>query len=293
MSKVSIIKDRDGNEYKNKVLLSQRFLYHTFFGRLILKQLIKPSFSLKTGKKLDSKKSVNKAYSFAKKNNINLDDYILDNINSFNDFFSRKIKPGKRRIDYNPSSLISPCDSKLMVYRISSDFLFEVKNSIYSVEELLQNKNLAKQYEDGYCLVFRLCVDDYHRYCYIDDGDKEKNIFIPGFLHTVNPIAFDKYKVFLENQREYTILHTKNFDDVVQIEVGALMVGKIDNYHQKHKFKRAEEKGRFLYGGSTIILLLNKNIKIDDDILLNSQNDIETIVKYGEKIGTKIDERKS
>ena len=60
MSKVSIIKDRNGKEYKNKVLLSQRFLYHTLLGRIVLKQLIKPSFSIKIGKKLDSKKSIKK-----------------------------------------------------------------------------------------------------------------------------------------------------------------------------------------------------------------------------------------
>ncbi len=286
MSKVTIIKDRKGNVYKNKVLLSQRFLYHTFLGRFILKQLVKPSFSIKIGNKMDSKKSLKKVHSFAKKNKINLDDYILDNITCFNDFFSRKIKPGKRKIDYNPISLISPCDSKLTVYKITPELIFSVKNSLYSIEELVHNKSIAKEYEDGYCLVFRLCVDDYHRYCYIDDGSKEKNVLIPGVLHTVNPIAFDKYKVFLENQREYTILHTKNFGDVVQIEVGALMVGKIDNYHQKYNFKRAEEKGKFLYGGSTIVLLMNRNIEIDEDILNNSNNNIETIVKYGEKIGS-------
>lgn len=291
MSKVSIIKDRNGKEYKNKVLLSQRFLYHTLLGRIVLKQLIKTSFSIKIGKKLDSKKSIKKVNSFAKKNNIKLDDYELDNITSFNDFFSRKIKPGKRKIDYDPTSLISPCDSKLTVYKISSESVFSIKNSFYSVEELIHNSQLAKEFEGGYCLVFRLCVDDYHRYCYIDEGIKEKNVFIPGFLHTVNPVAFDNYKVFLENQREYTILHTKNFGDVVQIEVGALMVGKIDNYHQEYSFARAEEKGKFLYGGSTIILLINKNIKIDEDILINSQNNTETIVKYGEKIGQKTDER--
>lgn len=62
-------------------------------------------------------------------------------------------------------------------------------------------------------------------------------------------------------------MHTKNFGDVIQIEVGAMMVGKIVNYDGKTDIKRGEEMGKFLYGGSTIILLLNQNIKIDDDII--------------------------
>lgn len=136
----------------------------------------------------------------------------------------------------------------------------------------------------------RLCVDDYHRYCYIDDGTKEENIFIPGVLHTVNPIALENYKIYSQNQREYTIMHTKNFGDVIQIEVGAMMVGKIVNYDGKTDIKRGEEKGKFLYGGSTIILLLNQNIKIDDDIIKNTQDGAETIVKMGEKIG-ELDEK--
>lgn len=284
------IRTRDGKEFDSKPLKSQKFLYKTILGRLILKALIRPSFSKKIGKKLDSPKSLKKAYKFARKNNINLDDFILDDINSFNDFFSRKIKDGRRIIDMGPSHLISPCDSKASTYKIDNDLILKIKNSCYKVKDLINNEELAKNYYNGTCLVLRLCVDDYHRYCYIDDGTKEENIFIPGVLHTVNPIALENYKIYSQNQREYTIMHTKNFGDVIQIEVGAMMVGKIVNYDGKAEIRRGEEKGKFLYGGSTIILLLNQNIKIDDDIIKNTQDGAETIVKMGEKIG-ELDEK--
>ncbi len=279
------IRSRDGKIIESKPLKSQRFLYNTILGRLILKALIRPSFSTKIGKRLDSPKSLKKSYKFAKKNNINLDDFILDDVKCFNDFFSRKIKDGKRPIDMTPSHLISPCDSKASAYRIDNDLILNIKNSKYKLKNLINNEQLAQSYINGTCLVLRLCVDDYHRYCYIDDGTKEDNVFIPGVLHTVNPIALDHYKIYSQNQREYTILHTKNFGDVVQIEVGAMMVGKIVNYDGASEIKRGVEKGKFLYGGSTIILLLNQNVKIDDDIVNNTKDGAETIVKMGEKIG--------
>ena len=140
--------------------------------------------------------------------------------------------------------------------------------------------------DNAYALVFRLCVDDYHRYSYIDSGYQEENNHIKGVLHTVRPIATNNLNVFTQNEREWVVLHTKNFGDVIEIEVGALMVGKIVNEHSNYEFRKGEEKGYFKFGASTIILIIN-NIDIDDDILLNSANDIETIVKLGEKIGRK------
>ena len=77
--------------------------------------------------------------------------------------------------------------------------------------------------------MFRLTVEDYHRYFYIDGGSKGENVFIEGRLHTVQPIALEHRRVFTENCREYTVLHTENFGDVTQVEVGAMMVGRIVN----------------------------------------------------------------
>ena len=71
------------------------------------------------------------------------------------------------------------------------------------------------------------------------------------------------------------------------MEIGATMVGKIYNYKKK-KFKRGEEKGYFLFGGSTVVIIIKENIiKIDEDILNNSKNKIETKVKQGNKIARK------
>lgn len=192
-----------------------------------------------------------------------------------------------RLVDLNVNHLISPCDSKLSAYKICSRSIFRIKDSHYRIEDLLQNKSLAQQYSGGLCLIFRLEVDDYHRYCYIDDGEKGDNIYINGELHTVNPIALEHYNIYKRNCREYTILHTEHFGDVAQVEVGAMMVGRIANHHREYAFLRGEEKGMFLFGGSTIVLLIEKDrVRLDEDILRNTADGFETVVKYGEKIGT-------
>jgi phosphatidylserine decarboxylase len=262
------------------------FLYKNFFGRIVLKVANKRFISKIVGKRLDKKKSVKYIDNFIKDNNINMSDYPKVEYNCFNEFFSRKIKDGKRIFSGSKKDFCAPSDSKLIVYKISENKEFIIKNKTYTLESILRDKKLANEYKNGYFLVFRLSVDDYHRYSYIDNGKVLKEKQINGVFHTVGPIAFDRYKVFQENQREYQLLKTENFGNIIQMEVGAMMVGKIVNHHQEYDCHKGEEKGLFLYGGSTVIVLI-KDVIIDEDIIKNTNNGDETIVKYGEKIGIK------
>ena len=283
-----MIKTRNGdiivtNENQNKLL---KKLYGSVLGRVLLKTLTAPVISRAAGIFMDSKASKLLIKPFIKRSGIDTSQYIMRDFRSYNDFFTRRVIPEKRPVDYEPSHLISPCDSKLTVHKISKNSIFRIKGSCYSVSDLLKNDFLAKRFCGGYCLIFRLEVDDYHRYCYIDNGTKTENTYIAGELHTVNPIALERYNIYKRNCREYTVLHTENFGDVVQVEVGAMMVGRIVNNDDTASFLRGEEKGRFEFGGSTIVMLFGKDsVRIDEDILRNSAEDIETVVKYGEKIG--------
>ena len=285
-----MVRTRDGrnvsaNERQNAVL---KKLYGTVWGRLLLKILTAPAVSEIVGAFMDSPLSKPFVSPFIRSHNIDTSQYIMTGVRSYNDFFTRKIKPQSRQIDMEKSHLISPCDSKLTVYRVDKDSLFRIKNSLYSIADLLNSKKLAERYSGGLCLIFRLEVDDYHRYCYIDSGTKTENWFIAGELHTVNPIALKHYNIYKRNCREYTMLRTENFGDVIQAEVGAMMVGRIVNHHGKASFRRGEEKGMFMFGGSTVVLLIERGrAVIDADIVRNSASGIETVVKYGEKIGEK------
>ena len=199
-----------------------KFLYNTILGRMILKIGTTHVVANIYAKYMGSKLSKHKIKKFINKNNINMDEYELVDYNSFNDFFKRNIKKNKRIIN---DGLIAVCDSKLSVYKINKESTFKIKNSIYTIEELIQEKNT--NYE--YALIFRLCVDDYHHYVFPDDGCVLSQKYIDGILHTVQPIALKKHKVFTENSRCVTILDCNNLGKVCYIEVGAMMVGKIVN----------------------------------------------------------------
>lgn len=273
---------------KDNPMKGLSFLYNTVVGRIILYPLVNFSFISKLSEKvMDSKISKIFIKKFIKSNNINIEEYLDEKYTCFNDFFIRNIKKEKRPINYKENVLISPCDSKLTVYDIKEDNLYRVKNSNYSLENLLNDKILAKEYINGKLLVFRLSPDDYHHYYNVDNGNIIKTYKIKGKYHTVNPIVYDKYEVFKENTREISIIKTENFDKILYIEVGALLVGKIVNNNIK-KTKKGTEKGYFKYGGSTVILIFKENqIKIDKEIIDNSKNGFETYVKLGEKIGIK------
>ena len=278
---------RQRNSKENIITESSKtlnFLYGNILGRCILKILTRKFVSNIIGLYMNSSFSKRRINKFIEKNNINKFEYESKNYKSYNDFFTRKVIESKRPINARSSILISPCDSKLTVYTINEDLTLRIKDSYYSIDTLVDNKVLD-EYKDGYALVFRLTTDNYHRYCYIDSGSKGINYHIKGIFHTVQPISLNKYNFYKTNTREYTILNTNNFGKVIEVEVGALGVGRIVNNHEVHTFKKGEEKGYFEFGGSTIVLLIKKNtINIDEDILENSNEGIETIVKYGEGI---------
>jgi len=266
-----------------------KFLYGNIAGRLLLKLLTQPQISKIAGKALDSSLSVFLVKPFIKANNIDMSDYNIRKYSSYNDFFTRELKDGARDFTYDDNSLVSPADGRLSVYKIDENAVFDIKNSSYTVESILKSKKTAKEYINGYVIIVRLCVDNYHRYSYPANGVIKAHKRIDGVLHTVNPEVLQYVNIYKENTRECTILSTKDFDDIIQIEVGALMVGRIKNHHSKsYKFSVNEEKGLFEFGGSTVVLLVKDGkVVIDDALIQNSLDGFETVVKIGETIGKK------
>jgi phosphatidylserine decarboxylase len=271
------------------------FLYNSVVGRLCLKVLLRRSFS-KLGKIYNSSKfSARKIPGFIKRYNIDMGDYQSEQYPSFQAFFTRKVTESARKTDQAENALVAAADAKLLVHKIGDDLTTELglkaKGSCYTVSELIGDAELAQEFRNGLALVFRLTPDDYHRYIFFDGGKLTQSKEIDGILHTVTPIATSKYKVFSQNYRIVSVLDTQNFKKAVQIEVGALMVGKVHNLSLENaaqKFVRGQEKGYFEFGASTIILLLQENCAvIDDDIIAHSAKGVEVKVRLGEKIGRK------
>lgn len=281
-------RDRYGN-IKGSNSFQDHFLscmYGNVMGRMIMKPLVTPAVSKLGGRFLGSSLSKIFIKPFVKANNIDLSMCEKSEFQSYNDFFTRKLKEEAREINMEDNVFISPCDGKLTVYPIKEDSSFRIKHTHYTVKELLKNRKLAEKYNGGLAWIFRLSVEDYHRYCYVADGYKSENIRIDGIFHTVNPVANDVYPIYKENTREYSLLCTEKFGTVLMMEVGALMVGKIENRHGRQAVQRGQEKGNFAFGGSTIILLTQKGkVKVDHDLLKHTEGGYETVVRMGERIG--------
>lgn len=260
-------------------------LYHSAVGRGVLKVLTWKPLSVAAGKLLDRPISCCLINPFIRKNKIDLSDFQVEKWVSFNDFFVRRIKPECRPIDMTEDAFIAPCDGLLQVFPIGNESTFQIKGISYRLPELMRNEKLAEEFLDGTCLIFRLTPTHYHRYVYPDDGVKGENVAIAGVLHTVQPVAVEATDVFVQNSREYTILETKHFGNILYMEVGAMLVGRICNYHGKHSFSRGEEKGRFEFGGSTIVLLVKKGaVELNPVIWDYTKDNREFPVKMGQKL---------
>ncbi|MDR0330515.1 MAG: phosphatidylserine decarboxylase [Chitinispirillales bacterium] len=264
------------------------FLYNTAVGRALLRIFVSRPVSKAVGAMMKSRASRFFIRRFARRNGIKMGDYDKANYPSFNSFFTRKIKEGRRPFSNVLSDLPAPCDGKLTAYRVTGGSVFYIKNSMYDLRDLLQDRALAEEFTDGVCLIFRLTPDDYHRYAFIDNGEIISRKRIKGVLHTVRPIACKRYNIYARNTREYVVMQTKNFGKAVQMEVGALFVGRIKNLPAGDTFKRGGEKGMFEFGGSTIVMLFQKGtVEIDEIIYENTSNGKETVVRMGYKIGEK------
>lgn len=272
-----------GEEGQDRLL---EWLYGTNTGKRLVRLLVTPGVSKAAGALLDSALSRLAVEPFREKNKIDMADFAKRKYCSFNDFFTRELAAGARPIDAVPNHLIAPCDSKLTVYPITSDSRFQIKGRDYTMRELVGSEALASRFQGGTLLLFRLTVGDYHRYCYPDSGSVGSITRIPGFYYTVNPAAASRISVYKENTREYALLDSDHFGTVLQMEVGATMVGRIVNAPGNRRVCRGEEKGRFEFGGSTVILCLEKGaVTLDDDLLTNTARGDETVVRMGEKIG--------
>lgn len=266
-----------------------KFLYHHPLGKLSLETVVKRKIiSSIYGRMMDRKSSKNKIAGFVKDYNINMSESIkgVGDFSSFNDFFYRKLKPEARPIG---EGLVSPGDGKLLAFERLNDLqTFFVKGEEFTIAKYLQNKELSQKFESSSILILRLAPNDYHRFHFPYAGTPKSPVQIKGAYYSVSPYAVtgNFARVFCENKRSYTILQTKDKGIVIISPVGATMVGSIiHTYDPEKSLNKGAEMGYFAFGGSTIVIFLEKNqFKIDLDLLENTNNGFETSVKMGEKI---------
>ncbi|KAG0203808.1 hypothetical protein BGX28_004049 [Mortierella sp. GBA30] len=264
--------------------------------------------SVKQGRQFDAPESVAQIAHFIKTYKLDLSELLqpdLSQYKSFNEFFYRKLRPDARPvfdID-NPNIIVSSADCRLCVFKsISAATQVWVKGKSFSVENLVQDKALAEQFDGGSIALFRLAPQDYHRFHSPVSGHIAKEpVKVDGTYLTVNPMAVNEnLDVFTENVRKITVIdleqgdenRNENFDQAIFVSIGALLVGSIvltGANEPGGKILKGDELGYFAYGGSTCILLFKAGaVQFDEDLVATSLKGVETLVRMGERIGARI-----
>ncbi len=266
-----------------------RWMYETTPGRALGEGLLSRRWvSAAYGSLQSSSWSRRKVAPFIQQFAIPMQDYAQQRFASFNDFFIRRFRAGARPFTQNPHEFAAFAEARYFaIERLDRAQRFPVKGIALSATELLGDSALAAPFEQGPAFIARLCPVDYHRFHFPDSGHGAQSVRRSGPLHSVNPVALQfRPDILITNERQVSILDTDNFGQLAYVEVGATMVGKIVQTHSASlPFARGDEKGYFLFGGSTVVVLGQPGAWTPDaDLLAQSRQGRETLVRLGERI---------
>ena len=268
-----------------------RWTYGTAAGRLALWALVKRSvFSRWYGWRMNRPASRSKVLPFISEFGLDADDFAVrpEKYASFNDFFSRKLRPEVRPIHNQADSLVFPADGRhLCIPNLSETEGLFVKGQMFELGELLGDDELTDQFQGGALLLSRLCPTDYHRFHFPAAGTPGNVRLINGPLYSVNPIALRRnIRILAQNKRTITIMDTEHLGRVLLLEIGATNVGSIhQTFTPQQKVAKGAEKGYFRFGGSSTITIFEPGrIQFDEDLVSHSAEHRELYAHMGDRM---------
>ena len=263
-----------------------RFLYHTVVGRILLRLFFSQRWLWRLyAQVMEGQGSQKKVARTVATHNINAEQFIGDGWSSYAAFFRRQYKPEYLNISQQPRAAIAVAQGVVSYQEVAPDMTIAIKGRRYTLTDILEDDTLAAAYRGGIAVVYHLGVQHYHRYIFPDEGAILASSYRAGKLHTVSSIG-SAYPVYSINSRAVTVLDTVDAGQVIMVEVGAMMAGKIHNEPLTH-YKKGQEKGHFELGGSAILVLYKKDIFIPSDRLrIAHDQQKKALVMIGEAIGT-------
>ncbi|NKC00243.1 MAG: phosphatidylserine decarboxylase [Pseudomonadales bacterium] len=235
---------------------------------------------------------------FARVYDVNMSEAVNDDLAaypSFNDFFTRALKPGVRPVDSDPLAVVSPADGCIsQIGQIEGETLLQAKGHRYSVRSL--GGELGHGFDGGSFLTVYLAPSDYHRVHLPFQGTLTKTLAIPGALFSVNGATENAIEgLFCRNERLVCRFETA-LGPMLVVLVGAMIVGSIDavwdqvptpyrgqvlqNHSEAHlTFGKADEIGRFLLGSTAICCFPKGRVALDPSLTPG------TVVQMGQTVG--------
>ena len=284
---VEYIDRRTGERVRESVMGDRalRFAYETLLGRTLWPVLFGSRFvSALMGRRYDSPRSKKDIAALVSIPGCRADEAEkpIDDYASFNEFFTRHLKPGARPLG---DGIVSPADGRLMLYLgADADSPFPLKGARRTLREVMAGDATEGRFDIA---VFRLAPVDYHRFPFPCDCETDGlPRVISGKYHSVNPIALARHPdVYADNERQVLKCRAA-FGDMWLVDVGAFGVGTIVQTYSGVRHAKGDEKGYFKFGGSTVILVSAAGaIAFDEDLVRNSAAGLETRVLCRERIG--------
>ena len=210
---------------------------------------------------------------------------------SFDAFFARAFREGRRPFTDSPKLLAAPAEARVCAWRSVHEIdSFYVKRQYLTPQVILDDEALAARFEGGPVVLCRLAPQDYHRFHYPDGATIAAMRHVPGALYSVHPIALSLWRdgaAMCLNERHTSVLETDHFGALAMVEVGAITVGRILQHHEPgERVERGQEKGMFRYGGSSIVIFGERGAwSPDEAIATRTRQGIETLVRLGTPIG--------
>ncbi|HCN31271.1 MAG TPA: phosphatidylserine decarboxylase [Verrucomicrobiales bacterium] len=266
-----------------------RFVYENPAGRLALRALVRRRlFSRWYGARMDSPASRARIAPFIEKFGVDAGEFAgpVESFATFNEFFSRRLKPGARPLAGGDQTLVFPADGRhLVIPDLSLETNFWVKGLRFDLRALLQDDAAARRYEGGAMLISRLCPVDYHRFHFPCAGIPGASRLINGPLYSVSPIALARRPSILwENKRVVTQLDDTPAGAVLLLEVGATCVGSIvQTCAPGVRAAKGDEKGYFRFGGSCFITIFEPGrARFAADLMQHSAAGREVYARMGD-----------
>jgi phosphatidylserine decarboxylase precursor len=232
------------------------------------------------GEFLDSPASVKHLDTFTSMPNYNVDDYFVSPSGwlTFNQFFAREMKPGKRPIaePRNDAVIVSPADAVFMGHwPIQQDSTIEVKGASWRISELLDASPYADEFRGGIYMHSFLYIDDYHRYHVPVGGEIKEIRNISGRVYmdvTREPdgsfgvVDGDTYQ--FRQERGLVIIDSPEVGLVAVLPIGMSYVSSVNlTPDVGATLQKGDEFGFFLFGGSDIVILFqNRDVVLDAEV---------------------------
>jgi len=196
---------------------------------------------------------------------------------SFDAFFTRRLRRDARSVDRATRSIVSPCDGLLReVVRIREGITINAKGYSLSVAELVADENLARSFEGGWAATIYLHPRDYHRVHAPVDALAEQVFLVPGRLLPVTDAALDRVPgLFTANERLVHVLDTI-YGKMAVVMVAAFGVGHMScvyRHLEPHprdvqrvrcdpppRLRKGDELGVF-HLGSTVVLVTEPGVE--------------------------------